>query len=461
MEKQNHTVDEFFRKALQEHAVSPSEEAKSAFLKEAVSLNKTGKPGRKIYYYISGIIFLALIGTVIYSGHQSISFKEMQDKHDNSSSNGNSNSFINKEKTKINESSLPLIASNSKAISYGSNLKSNRIIGRPLTNLSNQAEQNKTEESNQPVEISLTQSNTTIKEPSIIGKQNQDKSVSTESTDQLVSLKKIVLAKNPDSAVLSQSESERKSTNNLTIDIKEKEKNTSPGPPKNWSIDLGAYCSPELMFNTLEGEKYANNFGIEGTFHFGNYSIRAGAGLSITKGTNELSVNYKNFKGFYNHLDSISFIWDASHTHLIPTYYFTKTSVWDSLLRTKDARIIKRYSYLQIPFILGYDFWKNDYLSIGLRVGPILSILLKTEILSNNYNPGNDEIIQINYITPDRIDTYWQFIGGINMGFCLSRKIKLEAEPEIRYYFNSVYEQPVNSKKPWSAGIRIAILIKE
>jgi hypothetical protein len=461
MEKQNRIVDDFFREALQNHVIVPTDAAKAEFLKEAATLPKPGRPRRTIYYFISGILFLALIGTLIYFGHQNVSLKRMQYKPDQFSSIGNSKSFINKEKDNHHESSLPLIVSNSKAISYGSNLQSKKVSPGPLTNLVNRAEQNKTAGSNQSVELALKQSNAVINDTSIIGNQNQDNSVSQVSSDLRISMKKIVTTNNPDSAGTAPTKSEMKSTTNLAMDVKEKEKNTSSVTPKNWSIDLGAYYSPELMFNTLEGEKYANNFGIEGAFHFGDYSIRTGAGLSITKGTNELSVNYKDFKGFYNHLDSISFVWDASHTHLNPTYYFTKTSVWDSLLKTQNARIIKRYTYLQIPFILGYDFWKNDYLSIGLRVGPILSILLKTEIISNNYNPGNDEIIQINYITPDRIDTYWQFMGGINIGLCLSRKIKLEAEPELRYYFNSVYEQPVNSKKPWSAGIRIAFLIKE
>jgi hypothetical protein len=245
--------------------------------------------------------------------------------------------------------------------------------------------------------------------------------------------------------------------------------NTNSGPQetkkktqksKNLNFDAGVYYSPEWMFNTLEGEKYVNNFGLEGIFHMGNYSIRTGLGLSITKGTNEILIKTNDYLGDFNKLDSLNFKWDATHTHLIPTYYFTKKSVWDSIVKTQYSKIIKRYTYLQIPIILGYDFWKNDFVTLGARTGPILSVLLKTEQLSENYDPGKDRVVQENLISPERIQTYWQFMAGIEAGFSLNKRVSIEVEPEIRYYFNSVYEQPQDNKKPWSLGFRAAFIIK-
>ena len=102
---------------------------------------------------------------------------------------------------------------------------------------------------------------------------------------------------------------------------------------------IGAHYSPEWMFNTLEGDKYVNNFGFEGTFRFGRYSVRTGVGLSITKGTNELAIGYNDFLGTYQDLDSIKFAWDDRHYYLLPTYYTSDQDVWDSLVKIEENRV--------------------------------------------------------------------------------------------------------------------------
>jgi len=231
-------------------------------------------------------------------------------------------------------------------------------------------------------------------------------------------------------------------------------------PPKNWDVCLGLYYSPEWMFNTLNGEKFVNNMGVDGTFHFGKYSVRTGLGLSITTGSNEMLVKTNPYVGTYSFLDSVQFNWDAMHYNLIATYYSTNKQVYDTTLLNNYSYIKKRYTYLQIPLILGYDFWQNSRISLGIRGGAVMSLLLKTENLSGSYNAGMDRVISINDISPDRIDLNWQAVAGISASLKLSGRFSLELEPEIRYYFNSVYESSVNTKKPWSAGMRSALLIK-
>jgi hypothetical protein len=227
---------------------------------------------------------------------------------------------------------------------------------------------------------------------------------------------------------------------------------------KEMSVNLGVNYIPEWMFNTLEGNKYVSNFGLEGSVRFGRYSIRSGVGLSITKGTNEIAIGYNEYLGAYQDLDSIRFDWNEQHTKLLPTYFTTEQFVWDSLVKTEDNQVIKRYTYLQIPLVLGYDFLENGRFTMGVRTGPVLSLLLKSKQLSANYDPGMDKIVAINEITPDRIQTNWQVMAGINFSFILNKRWSLELEPEGRYYFNSVYEKSDITKKPWSVGIRAAVL---
>jgi hypothetical protein len=216
------------------------------------------------------------------------------------------------------------------------------------------------------------------------------------------------------------------------------------------------------MFDILEANKNMreDNLGLEGTFHFGPYSIGTGVGISVSKGTNEIIIGYNDYLGTYRGLDSIVFRWDASHTHLIPVYYYTNKVVYDTSLKLKYSYYEKRYIYLQFPIKLGYDFIRTKMFTVGIRVGPTLSILLQSTTKSAVYDLGKDRIVQMNNVTPDRVQTNWQISAGINAGIRLSQRFGLELEPDIRYYFNSVYEKPDNNKKPWSAGFRIAFLIK-
>ena len=170
-------------------------------------------------------------------------------------------------------------------------------------------------------------------------------------------------------------------------------------------------------------------------------------------------MEYNDYLGSFNQLDSIRFHWDERNYHLLPTYYTSPKDVWDSLMQQDHPRVIKRYTYLQIPLILGYDVIQARWVSLGFRAGPVLSILARSKQLSDEYDPGKNRIIRVNQATPDRIQINWQIQGGINASFRLSKRIRLDLEPNIKYYFNSVYEQSDVTKKPWSAGFRTAITI--
>jgi len=73
---------------------------------------------------------------------------------------------------------------------------------------------------------------------------------------------------------------------------------------------------------------------------------------------------------------------------------------------------------------------------------------------------GGIEIVGINDISPGQINLNWQAMGGIAASFRLTKTIWIEAEPSARYYFNSVYEKQTGDYKPWSVGIRAALIMK-
>lgn len=452
MKKQQDKVDEFFKEALQDHTVVPSEAAKAAFLKEAATLEGSEKFNRNWYFYLSAVILLGLISAGLFFARSNHSEKKTSSTISNSLHDKKIKSNINIKQSELHpteKQEIPLATTHiQKTNNNNPQKKNNKNVNLIHSSLVQKNELSSPDFSSPTIKNPLSQ--TPLSEPQ---------------TKQLVTEPASPMNTQPLSENVIMADSLKKTTIK-TVDtlIPQNSSTGSPKPgsgtnPKNWNLAIGGYYAPEWLFNTLEGEKYVNNFGIEGTFHFGNYSIRTGAGLSITKGTNELSVNYNDYLGHFNKLDSIQFTWNPTHSKLIPTYYFTNENVWDSLMKVADAKVVKRYTYLQIPLILGYDFWQNEQFSIGLRAGPILSVLLNSEVLSDNYDPGMNKIILINRIAPERIQTNWQILGGINATYHFSRRFGIELEPEIRYYFNSVYEKSAINKKPWSVGIRAAFII--
>lgn len=227
-----------------------------------------------------------------------------------------------------------------------------------------------------------------------------------------------------------------------------------------WGGSAGVSYMPEWMFNTYNDDKFVNNVGVEGTVHFGPFSLRTGVGLSITDGSDEINALTNPYLGTYKALDSIVFNWDAKHDKLVPVIYTTSTKAYDTSVHNNYTYNKKRYTYLQVPLVLGYDFWQNKWLSLGVRAGAVMSILLKTENISSTFESGQDRIVTINSITPGRILVNWQETGGIDASFRLSPRLSIEVEPDLKYYFNSIYESPGTIKKPWSFGVRTAFTVK-
>jgi hypothetical protein len=187
----------------------------------------------------------------------------------------------------------------------------------------------------------------------------------------------------------------------------------------------GIYDVPEWMFNDLQETRFVNYFGIEGAYHRGAFSIGSGAGISILQGKVENAVEYM-----------------------------------DGIPKLDTANVTMRYTYLQIPVTFGYDFWQRGILKIGLRFGTAMSVLLDTKKLSHDYNPGDKLVTDSKRITPKEVIVNWQLAGGVNLSTELTEGVWFEITPMAKYYNHSYYEKPGSAKKPWSVGLRTALIFK-
>jgi hypothetical protein len=433
-------IDSFFRESLEDHTVRPSDESKAAFLKE-IAASGTGNAQRRWLLFLPLVILVAIGGGYgLYSSihKQPAKIQPPAETSQNliSSSSTTSAPTLNISEQKPSETSTQ----NTEKYSKPSFIQYNTLTSSDAASLAELSSGDNTRESSQPASVPASPISENKIEP------EPDKPVSTEP----------VLEENKPEPLVNPSKIEDKNQ----MPPVPRPDNPKQKQPREWNFLVGAYYQPEWLFNTLDNDKYVNNAGVTGTFYMNGFSVTTGAGVSITTGYNELSVAYNDYLGSYNSLDSITFAWNIEHTKLMPTYFMTNQKVWDSLVKLDYPKIEKRYTYLQIPLTLGYDFIRTNHFSLGLRAGPILSILLSTKVLSQPYNAGENQIIEINNITPDRISLNWQVMGGVAASVNITKNIMFQVLPQAKYYFNSVYEKSDVSKKPWSVGVQGSFLIK-
>jgi hypothetical protein len=457
MEEHQHPFDDFLKDALKGHQLVPPENAKKAFLEEASAIIPTRKGWLKWYYLPLLVIFISGIVTVIYY-----------------SQNGTKPA-----------SSVPKVTENLSRASISDSLTS---TSTPTSTIENEQI---TTGSTVPVEntaISVSKSFLTATDlqasshaiqtkPEVTTGDASHKTVSVTTAIQNTPVVRDTLISKTTSAVLTL-DTVSKSVTGIPDSVVQADAAVaaSEAPPvagtdsketsKQGQADLtpyftaGVYYLPEWMFNTLEDTKFVNNFGFEATFYRGPISIRTGAGLSVSKGVTKNAVEYNDFLGTYNKLDSITFKFNESEHNFTPNLYMSSQKVWDSISNFDSTKVVKRYTYLQIPLVLGFDFWQKGIFTAGVRVGTIMSVQVSSRQLSGEYNPGQNQVIGINMITPEQVNVNWQALGGLNVSARLRKDIFFEIEPQARYYYQSIYEKSDLAKKPWSVGVRIAVVYK-
>jgi FtsZ-interacting cell division protein ZipA len=472
MKKYNHPIDDLFREALQDHRMAPSDTAKKAFLRDAAQIPPAASKGKKGLFLLFAFLLLASAGIFLWAirpEKATVTQKNTVQETHSQITQPDQESLVTEENqqpspTYTPEPGVQVVNKTADKNSKPKQIQDQNQRSNPQKGNVTQPFQTSRESNNElTVNPALLASNTPINGQSA-GSSPEEPAQHPEIQAEENLIVPPAAAVDPVSPARADSAPAIKINNPdpvLDPETNSKDKNTDSFRKKSkLAPSVGVYYTPEWMFNTLEGSKFVNNFGFEGTFRFGKFSVRTGAGISMAKGTNELIVEYNDYLGAYNKLDSMEFTWNEPSHSYTPKMFLSQQDVWDSLMKLDYPKVVKRYTYLQIPLVMGYDFWESERISIGVRVGPVLSVLLATKQLSAAYDPGTKRVISINDIAPEQVNLNWQVMAGMSTAFRITETLNFEIEPCVRYYFNSVYEKPVDNAKPWSVGVRAAVVVK-
>lgn len=454
--KENDRLDNWLRKSLEDYRPVAGSSARDRFLAEAEISNtsSTGSSNHgKFYTLLSFVLLIAVSGLLNWqtdSSTEVIASKPLVAKQLNSnSSNERKTSYTNAENASDiaqQKSETKNETSSAKLVNY-----SGKVIKNQKTELDNKT-------------IVATSAAIDIDEINSNAGETNIQPVESPET------------KNPTLPAIGESKSSLQNISNLQseaeITYPLTEKTNIQRPPQdpekkndynrffNQSISL--FYRPEILWNIIDNEKLAHNLGLDWNTRLfnGDYLLGTGFGLSFTKGYYEYAVEYKEFLGNYTRLDSITFNWNAREFSMEQTMHTSEEEVFDTAVTTDYARVYRKFTYLQIPLTLGYDVVRTGNTTLGFRFAPVLSVLLAKKPVDFRYETGQNKLVQVNRITPDRVRTNWQLNAGINYGRRLTESLWLEFEPRITYYFNSVYEKSDNSSSPMGASIRVAVGIK-
>ncbi len=222
---------------------------------------------------------------------------------------------------------------------------------------------------------------------------------------------------------------------------------------------FGLYFTPEILFYPSDDQlkNYSYSLDLHASYRLGNYFIQSGLGLARNHEQGNSTIDYNKYMGSYEDVYDVTF--DSTANGINPIYHTETVYVYDSVSHVVISPSKRYYTYLQVPFFIGYGETSKRF-GWFVKGGPSLSFLVHENIPSAGSGMGNARILNVENELPARISTNWQFIVSAGATYKLGSRVSISMEPMLRYYVNSVYEKgKLNTKHPFSVGLRTGFLL--
>ena len=225
--------------------------------------------------------------------------------------------------------------------------------------------------------------------------------------------------------------------------------------PQFYSFNLG--ISPETsMYRNADRYSETNywlNAGV--TYHAGRFSVQSGVGLGYVFDHANYRVNYKSKDSIGYFTSIISFVINPGNIIVFTT---KDIPVYDSLQHIADDRAISRYTYLQIPLMLGYELFESNHFSLGIKAGPSISFLIGSKQALPFIDYPNARLIRVENNNLSRVKVNWEIQAALDLEYRLSKNFSIYGQPYYKHYFKpfETGESTSNSTRdPYSVGLEV------
>ena len=465
MKKETNSVDDFFKKSLQNHKVTPSETARSRFLDAAALAGGKGLTNMLRWYSLLAVVVIITASVFLYSRFSNVDIPASEISDTKSFAENTNNSVENLNPSKHNSQSDKSIADSTAVL----------IPAKTTGNSPQVAEKSETSSAvfNSPPEISksnvATGKNKVVEtiEPAIL---HQDEPEFSEAktnsalTKGFDILQNIAVADTASIVKPENTEIASPTTDPISAGIPpvENQKPLSSVIPNASPFNFNSFISYSLDWNLKNSANYlVHSLNAEGKIQYGRFSFTTGAGITATTAFNDYQVHYNEYLGNYRKLDSITFAYDSKQYNLEPTYYMSDVKIWDSLVNLDSFQVEKRYNQLKVPLLLGYDIVKQGRFVFGFKTGIEMLFYLKSRNLSGDeYNAGMNKLISLNPTADVLTRTNLWFLANLSASCYLSKRIVFEIEPQLRYFLNPEKSGSSPTKQEFIPALRTSLKIK-
>jgi len=207
--------------------------------------------------------------------------------------------------------------------------------------------------------------------------------------------------------------------------------------PSFFSASLG--IAPEMALYSSNGTKtqefnYFANAGI--AYHFSRFSVRTGIGLGYTYDEGNYKVQYRSNDSVSYYTEVIGYYPDPVNQGRI--IYITKNhAIYDSVTHMTDDRTRNRYTYLQIPLLLGYNVFETRNFSLGIEAGPAVSFLISEKKAQPVIDIPNGRLIALQDYSPTRQPTNWQLWVRLSLEYQFTKNWGMFINPYYKYFITS------------------------
>lgn len=225
-----------------------------------------------------------------------------------------------------------------------------------------------------------------------------------------------------------------------------------------FSLSPGVEYQHMLNSNIPDGTEntYWYAFDLMMIYKINRFSIEAGVGIGSSKDKSRISYDYISNEIIHTYVYVDSIYYDPVTG---TTQFFTTTvDVYDSIPHSAETNIDKKYTYLQIPLEIGYEFLKRKKYSLSLKAGA--NYFLETgytETLPAIHHE-NSRITSMPANDCRRRKDFLRLSGGLEFRWGLNDHFSLTAEPGFHYYLNNIYDSENAGNSPVSAGLRLGLL---
>jgi hypothetical protein len=213
------------------------------------------------------------------------------------------------------------------------------------------------------------------------------------------------------------------------------------GGPKPY-YTLSAYFSPEITeYARIASESRERSYygGLALSYNTSRFVIQSGIEYSSFRDLGDYMVNMSTYDSVGYYYDIVGFEIDPNNPDSI--IFETHTvAVWDSVQHHSHQQTNNNYTYLQVPFLIGYKAMDRGLFSAHLKAGPSFSFMLNRKEPSLDFQMPGATINSIDNYTAPRLNTNIQLLVSLALHVQLTEKFGLLVEPTYRYYINTVYE---------------------